>query len=326
MPNILYPVESYADTLLALGISAAFNVEPRYNGSNYLFPETGDEPISFPVSAGEDYPDPPFTYHRFKDSALKALAGANMVAMLAEQWQQFEPTYVEVMEVIRLGYDFKKSRFWKAPTLMTGSATFRPAGSKGSIAEPTLKEFWLLDALRAIGFLTFAAPKLLRAESSVCRWIVFVPVIPHYDFSGAMLHQPDLEIGSRTELAAHLIASQLGIPRLYVTQYAELNPLARTPIRIYALESRHFTVQFTEKMFKVAYALGRYPKAEQQKLCRWLLDAIEQVDMLKIGDFVSKYNIDITLRNYAMPIFETSMVDEIITSERLIDAYLQQTG
>lgn len=309
---IFFTIEPYADTLLALGICAAFDVTPDWKSGNYDFPAEGSEPIQFPFVA--DDPVPPFTFHKFHAVAVKNLGGRGMIESLEKQWNETQPTYDEIIPLVcNPSTNWSKTRFWSVESRWTGAATFRPTGSKGSVDEPTLKEFWLLDALRAIGFFTYASPKLLMKESPLARWLVFVPVVPDTDFQYSMLHTPDLEIGSRVELQAHIVGSRYAIPRIQVAQYAELNPLARTLMRLYALEPRHdLENEPLDELQTINYNMKYYSIADQQKLTRWLIEAVERRSTKALARFVPQWNMDIEVRGYRSIPVSTNLISALL--------------
>lgn len=318
--NVLPVFDPYADTLLALGIAAAYNVQPSYHGSNYLFPAAGDAPIAFPVSAGEDDPQPPFTFHRFQHTAIRALGGRKMLETLETQWNEAAPQYAEILPLLWPGaVNYAETRFWHIKPHWTGAATFRPQGVKGSVEEPTLKEFWLLDALRAIGFLTYASPRLFPLEASTCRWLVFVPVVPNAIFRDAMMRYGDMEVGIRAQLLAHTIASELGIPRVQCVQYAELNPLARTPLKFFALEPRAMAFEALQELKRVNAQFRLLRRPEQARLAGLLVDALERQDttaLMKLTTALSPY----TMRGDMQPM-DTNLVSALMTSARLVESW-----
>lgn len=319
----------YSETLLAMGVAAAFNVFPSYHGGAFTFPDTGDEPIQFPYAALEgETEQPPFSYHRFKASAIKALGGAQMVDAISRQWNDTEPTYQEVMPLIcALDEPNWKSTRFAVGKLWSGAATFRPQAAKGAgstkadgtITADTIRDFWLKEALRAIGFLTFAATKLLMREAQVARWLIFVPCVPDVRFTDQMLHQPDLESAARTQLMAHIIASRLQIPRLFVQQYAELNPLARTPFQHFGLETMGLSADTLSELEGWCYALGNYNLQQQTDISRWMLDVLAHKDIRAL----SKINMRIfeTTKNnrFIRPLSE-SAIDDLLTCVRIVDA------
>ena len=287
--NILYLDEPYADTLLCIGIGAAFGVSAQWNGMNYSFPDSGLEPIQFPECAlDQAFSEPPFTYHRFKRAAINALGGRRLLETLGSLWNASEPRYYEIIELVLPSptmTDWTLTRFHHGGYI--GAATFRPLAMKGFNntkaaglgALTSQREIWLLDALRAIGFLTYAQPKLLPREAATALWLIFVPVLPDEQFSSRLLHMPDFIASTRTQIAAHLVASDLRIPRLQIAQYAELNPLARTIFGVFALENLFWPAEAVDLFMQINRFLCALPLSAAGGLSSDLLRVVESRDI-----------------------------------------------
>lgn len=326
---VLYITEPYSDTLLALGIAAAYNVVPQYAGRAYQFPDTGDDLIAFPQRAEEgEEVQVPFTYHRFKDSAITALAGHSLVEGLTALWHEYEPTYAEILEYVLpvpTITDWSKTRFAKGGYV--GSATFRPLAQKGynntkadglgtAVGE---KEFWLLDTLRAIGFLTFAQPKLYRRESGECRWQVFVPCVPDERFCAELLRVGELETSVRTQVAAHLIASELQIPRLEVAQYAELNPLARTVMKLFTLQPNSLSDAAIRDLRMVNSSLNNITSDATQIAIHLLhvLDDGSHHHLAKLSMLLAHWQMN--KPNAFIKVLQSETVTELVTCAKLYE-------
>jgi hypothetical protein len=326
-----YLNEFYSDTLLALGIAAAYDAAPVYTGTNYVFPETGLEPIKFPVMQLENEPlDVPFNYHRFKSSAISAFAGRKLLEFLEDMWNTMLPTYDEVAElVMRVGApDWPETRFWnQSGNNIISTATFRPLSMKGQnntkasgIAIKTLGEFWLLDALRAIGFLTYAQPKWLTQEAATARWLVFVPVLPNVEFSHRFLHTANGRTSIATQVQAHLLAAELVIPRLFVAKYAELNPMARTIMSIFGIEPRSISQPTIYDLNGVLASAAQLSISEANRVLLSVLKALEgdlsEIENVPTAGFRYQQKIGASFRNISV-----DTLTDLLTCEPLIDLH-----
>lgn len=329
--NILYLNERYGDTLLALGIAAAFDVQPQYTGSSYVFPEVAADPIRFPVRQleGETF-DPPFNYHRFKWSAVTAFAGFKLLQQLEASWNASEPTYEEVMRLIlRLDEpDWQSTRFWQVENRTSGSATFRPLSIKGQnstkadgVRIATPKEFWLYDALRAIGFLTFAQPKLLPQEAQTSRWMVFVPVEPVFAFSDTLLRQPDSRTNIATQILAHLIASEMEIPEVRVAKYAELNPKARTIMSVFDLQPLALSQTAIEDIRRFVYSSSQLHIAKVSPLLKPVLDALDGSELRNLHQITTTPFL-LNVQGARLHTIGQNTLSELITCEPLKNSRL----
>lgn len=332
MPN-LFLDEPYADTLLALGISAAFGVELNWRGMSYEFSSQGEEPIEFPFTALEgDSLDVPFTYHRFKDFAISQFGGRDLLQGLSSLWNEYQPSYEEICNLVMPApsmTDWKKTRFHKGGYV--GAATFRPLNMKGYNSTKAdglgtavgISEIWLLDALRAIGFLTYAQPKLLDREAPTSRWLVFVPVVPDERFSAMMLHQRDLESSVRTQVLAHCIASECKIPLLRVAKYAELHKQARTVFGIFSLQTNKLSENALKNIVSINSAISMLQLADASQLAEDLLAILDNHDVEAIGRVsrqLAEYRMSPRFHSQIMPLFDTQTIDELMTCDFLINA------
>lgn len=324
--NVLYIEQPYEDTLLALGIAAAYNVQPQYHGNNYIFPDDGDLPIRFPLKQKEEDPfDPPFNYHRFKASGVYALGGGGLLSDLESQWNDTEPTYAEVIDLV-LSFnepDWKKTRFWNVQKRHATSATFRPLATKGqnqtkadSIRIKTVREFWLYDALRAIGFLTYAQPKLLIQEAATSRWLVFLPCHPVEAYCDSMLRQPDLRSAAVTLCMAHLIAAEMNIPEVYVAKYAELHPNARTTLGALSIEPPNLDQSTIDDLKRFLYSLDSLPLAEADRLASNLLNVLERQDLASLAQ-INLTAASLNTRGARVYGLSENTLTDLITCERL---------
>lgn len=322
--HILYLQDTYADTLLVLGICAAYNVQPlRYSGTAFVLPESASAPNQFPETS-PDAAEPPYLYHRFMDIAVTSLGGGGMLNLLREYWNTTMPQYDEVMAMVSPlipePKSWKATRFYQVEKRFTHSAAFRPHQAKGANDSKArfsdgvnLAEFWLVDALRAFGFLLYASAKKLQREAPSCRWLVFVPCWPTYAFQDAMLHQPDLEVGVRYQAMAHLIGSELSIPHLFSTQYAELNPLARTPFKFFTLSPLNLTFSQANSLKKLVYELRQFSRPEQSEMTAKLLAVIENKNTDALWKFVHKFNTQIVDGAY----INTEQITDLLLAETL---------
>lgn len=321
--------DPYADALLALGVAAAYGARAHYRGGYYEIEAGNAEPLSFPsVEKGEvEAVNPPHTFHKFKLSAIDMLGGKRLLPALRAQWDALQPLLGEIKPLLAPGFeDWKRTRFYNVRLRWSGAATFRPMAAKGYArtkasapgSASATPEFWLLDALRAFGFLTYAQPKLLLRESSLCRWLVFVPATPEPRFSMKLLRQPDLECGARTRAMAHLVASELFIPRVFATQYAELNFLSRTPFYRFTIEPRAFSLDAVFHLKAVVYSLKQYALVDQARMAQQLLDVIEQGDTGALATFVARYMSD--RETHALHSITTRQLDELLLAGRVVEA------
>lgn len=317
MTRTLFILDDFADTLLALGISAAYGVTPEFLGSAYVFPDHAAVPIRFPEMAQEDEtPQPPTTYSRFHWYALTALKGAKNTQWLQQDWNQTLPEYAELWPLLE-GADPRQSRFWDVPKRASTAAAFRPHQPKSVDAggTTTVHEFWLFDALRAIGWLSYAITIYLPDESATCRYLITVPTVP-VQITGMT--------GVNSRLAAlcmlYFVAAENGVRMLRIAQYAEMNRFSRSAFGQYGLTIPDGLPAVQTDLWRhVVYAIDRYlppsVATEHYKCLLQVLDTNQDVTSrtLAMAQFVQRWTWAIAKSALPIAPVTTTMVAGLLT-------------
>jgi len=317
--RVLYLLDDYADTLLALGIAAAFGVEPEYTGNSYIFPDTANFPIEFPAKTDGD-PSPPFTFHERKFYTINALKGGKNFEKLSGNWNEITPEYEDVWRIILGDVEFRKTRFYDVPKRWSTAATFRPHQPKSEDPNKvvTTREVWVVDALRAIGFVTYATTIYLDTESPTSRYLVAVPAVPTQIINWGF--HPKTRLNALCCLYASSARSQ--IPMIHVAQYAEMNKFSRTSFGQYMLmRPARMDVETAEQLHSILYYVAQIlPPSDGIQMCKLLLNIIEggrtqsQI-ATQLAKIVQQWNMQTIAMNglFYVPAFSMSLVSRLAT-------------
>lgn len=311
MSNIVWIQDNYSDTLLALGIAAAYNVPCQNRGSLFWFPEGDVAPLPFPESTEEE-PDPPVSYSIHQDYTINSLKGLKNMNKLRETWNSLLPRYGEIWALMQPGFeDWQQTRFWNTANKWSTAATFRPQGAKSEDVggATTSREFWLLDALRAFGWVIFARSYRLNKENALNRYLVAIPSEPV--LMGSLY---SAECKSVALLRIYLAAAQARIRRVEIAQYAELNPFSKTVWGQYTMMIPELPENVRENLsFILSDFTQYYSISEQVRYSQPILDTIEgRIHLQDLADVIHCYNMEAVMSPMALHQFLIPTVEALL--------------